>query len=298
MDNYFEHQIISPRYSWQQIPKTKSLLQLIAFSVCVITAITVIQDLIHSRLHNYSFYLSESILFKTFWFLFFPLLFFQWQNLRKTNTQGVLWKLVVVLIPVLAHLLLMPLVVLVVSAIFYSHTFRYYQTLTYTIAEDIYKLLLIYSLLPFVLQFFFARTQSEGKETDTITVPTKVEVDPKPHSAILESIVISNGRNYTPIEVSSILYIRAATPYVAIQLEGKRYLHTETLKSISEKLDKLTFVRVHKSTIVNLRKVASFKSRLNGDYDLLLKNGDKLRLSRNYAENFKRFFQSRPQLNQ
>ncbi len=298
MDNYFEQQIFSPTDGRQQIPKTKSLLQLIAFSLSAITAITVIQDLIHSRLHNYSFYFSESLLFKSFWFIFFPLLFFQLQYLKKTNTQGVRRRMVAVVIPSLAHLLLMPLVVFVISAVFYSHTYRYYQTLTYTVADDIYKLLLIYSLFPFLFQFFFIRAKSEGNETDTITGPTKVENETKPYTGVLESLIISNGRNYTPIEVNSILYIRAATPYVAIHLEGKRYLHTETLKSINEKLDKLEFVRVHKSTIVNLRKVASFKSRLNGDYDLLLENGDKLRLSRNYAENFKRFFQSRPQLNQ
>lgn len=56
------------------------------------------------------------------------------------------------------------------------------------------------------------------------------------------------------------------------------------------KLDTRTFVRVHKSTIVNLEKVSSFKSRLNGDYDLLLKNGTIVRLSRTYAANFKNEF--------
>ncbi|WP_250629758.1 LytTR family DNA-binding domain-containing protein [Aureibaculum algae] len=61
---------------------------------------------------------------------------------------------------------------------------------------------------------------------------------------------------------------------------------------MAKQLDNKAFIRVHKSTIVNFNKVASFKSRLNGDYDIFLKNGVKLRLSRTYVANFKSNFKN------
>ena len=87
--------------------------------------------------------------------------------------------------------------------------------------------------------------------------------------------------------MNDIYQITAETPYISIQLNDKKYLHTETLKSMSTQLNKKNFVRVHKSTIVNLDKVVSLKSRLNGDYDISLKNGVEIRLSRTYVANFK-----------
>ncbi len=112
------------------------------------------------------------------------------------------------------------------------------------------------------------------------------------HIENVKKIVIGNGKNNTVVEVNDIYRITAETPYISIQLEGKKYLHKETLKSISSQLDNKLFVRVHKSTIVNLDKVVSLKSRLNGDYDILLENGIELRLSRTYAANFKNNFKT------
>jgi two-component system LytT family response regulator len=47
------------------------------------------------------------------------------------------------------------------------------------------------------------------------------------------------------------------------------------------------FVRIHRSTIVNIQSVSKWTSRGNGDYDLLMSEGTLLRLSRNYAQAFR-----------
>ena len=304
MNNYLDPQMLNPANAWRRMPESRTLLPKLAFGLSVVTVITIVQDIIHSKVNNYTFYFSESILFKAFWLIFVPLLFFQLRYLSKEHSKPHLGRLAAVFVPTLAHLLLTPLVVYVISAVFYSHTFSYYQMFSYTLSEDIYKSLLIYSVFAFFFQFFFSRTKLNiGKVAKEPAGPFP-EVKPnveEVHSdqiAGLESLVISNGRKYTPIAVSSILYITAATPYVAIHLENKRFLHHESLKSIDKKLHKMGFVRIHRSTIVNLSKVVSYKSRLNGDYDVLLEDGTETRLSRNYARAFKRFFQSRPQLNQ
>jgi DNA-binding LytR/AlgR family response regulator len=112
----------------------------------------------------------------------------------------------------------------------------------------------------------------------------------------LDTIVINNGKENVIVNIEDILQITSATPYIFIHLENKKYLHSETLKSICNGLDSNVFVRVHKSTVINISKVRSFKSRLNGDYDLQLTNGELVRLSRTYAADFKNHFKSSPQV--
>ncbi len=131
--------------------------------------------------------------------------------------------------------------------------------------------------------FVFGHRYLSYKLTDMVSLNKK---------SCVRKIIIGNGKNNTVVEVNDIYQITAETPYISIQLEGEKYLHTKTLKSISTQLDNKTFVRVHKSTIVNLDKVVSLKSRLNGDYDIFLKNGVELRLSRTYVANFKSNFKN------
>jgi DNA-binding LytR/AlgR family response regulator len=59
------------------------------------------------------------------------------------------------------------------------------------------------------------------------------------------------------------------------------------LKSLENQLDKKQFIRIHKSHIINLQKIISYQSRQNGDYDVTLSDGTVLRVSRNYAKDFK-----------
>ena len=286
----------------QQIFDGRRLLQILVIGLFVITIATILQDLIHSRINHYSFYFSESLLFKTFWFLFLPLLFAQLRYLRKSQAKIVFHSVAAVLIPALIHLFVTPLVICALSAILFSHTYSYSQTFAYTVSEDVYKLLLIYGSSFLLSKYVFAKAKSVAEETAEPAVKTFdtektiIADNPKSQTPALEMLVISNGRKYIPISVNDILYISAATPYVTIQLENKRYLHNETLKSINEKLDKTRFVRIHKSMIVNLDKIVSYKSRLNGDYDLLLEDKTEIRLSRNYSQEFKNHFKTRPQV--
>jgi DNA-binding LytR/AlgR family response regulator len=91
--------------------------------------------------------------------------------------------------------------------------------------------------------------------------------------------------------VDTIRYITANPPYINIHTDQQKFLHTGSLRSIATVVDPSIFVRVHRSTIVNILQVESYVTRLNGDYDLLMKNKIKLRLSRNYAAAFKLLYQ-------
>ncbi|WP_296385865.1 LytTR family DNA-binding domain-containing protein [Winogradskyella sp.] len=186
-----------------------------------------------------------------------------------------------IITPIIIHLLILPFVFLFFSVLFYNGRYDIYKILSYTLANDLYKLVLIYSV------FVFGYRYLSYKLTDIISS------NKKPY---IENIIINNGKYNTVVEVSNIYQIKADTPYISIQLKDKKYLHKETLKSIFAQLNHQNFVRVHKSTIINLDKVVLFKSRLNGDYDIFLNNDAEIRLSRTYVSNFKSKFKSTHQV--
>lgn len=284
-----------------QFMESKNLWQILFVILVCLGCIGILQDFIHSGINRYSFYIEESVLYKTGWLLFLPLLYLQSGILQTKKLSFFFQATGAILLPIAAHSFLTPLIIWFVSSTLYSHTYSYFKVLKYILAEDFNYLLTIYGLF-LIGHLCSAKLKLSKAKTDGDVSYTSSDEDhyPEllPQIESLKKIVVANGRNFVSIQTDEILYFAAATPYIVIQTVDKRYLHSETLKSISESLDKSLFVRTHKSRIVNLAKVVSYKSRLNGDYDLLLENGEKIRLSRNYAENFKRLYASTPHVKQ
>jgi len=245
--------------------------------------LTIIQDFIKASFNNSSFYISEAFMFSSFWWIFIPFMYGQYLLVKIEFSNRFFFKALFILIPILLHLCAFPFLVWVISELFYYPTFDIIQTLQYTLSEYLYILILLYSIPIFVFQQLNAKAQTT--KTDLVT---DSQID-EPN--FITSIMVSEGDKRKRITVSAILYFTANTPYINIYLNGKKYLKSETLKSISEKLNSQLFMRVHKSTIVNVQHVHSYTSRLNGDYDLIMSDGAELRVSRNFAVDFKKKFQ-------
>lgn len=232
-----------------------------------ITGFTVFQDFLHSNYNHYPFYFSESLLFKTFWLLFLPLLLLQFRFLKKVSSL-----VPAILLPSVLHIFAFPFLVWMLSALLFTHTYPFKDIIGYTISEDTYKYLLIYGSA--ALLYLYKQVPQKKQEE----VPAQK----------LQKITVGSGRNFSSIPMEEILYISSCSPYISIRTQQKNHLHGESLKSILKRLDPQQFIRIHKSTIVNVNHIRSYKSRLNGDYDILLKNEEEIRLSRNYAAGFKK----------
>ena len=242
--------------------------------LCIV-ALTIFQDFLESKRIGYAFYFNESILFKIVWFLFIPVLAVLYKKLKKETLDSYGKTAVLISSSIAVHLLILPFVALFFSLLFYQGRYDLYKFFSYSLAHDLYKLVLVYTSFVLGYKFF------------TNLTPNTYLTKSKP---VLNTIVINNGKENVVVPIVDILQITSATPYIFIHLVNKRYLHSETLKSICSQLSSSVFVRVHKSSVVNISKVSSFKSRLNGDYDLQLVNGDLVRLSRTYAADFKNRF--------
>jgi two-component system, LytTR family, response regulator len=86
------------------------------------------------------------------------------------------------------------------------------------------------------------------------------------------------------VTTETIDWIRAADDYVELHAGGRRYLLHSTLNKLAGKLDPLTFLRVHRSVVVNLRAVKEITPGIHGEYDIALQDGTELRSGRTYGE--------------
>ena len=84
------------------------------------------------------------------------------------------------------------------------------------------------------------------------------------------------------LPVSSIRWISAEENYVRICTESETHLLRETMARLEEKLDPQTFLRVHRSSIVNLQYVKEVRTESDGEAAVVLTNGQKIGMSRSY----------------
>lgn len=97
-------------------------------------------------------------------------------------------------------------------------------------------------------------------------------------------IVIKESGKFLFLDTSEIDRIESAGNYVKIVSGDKHYTVRETLKRIAKKLDPMIFFRIHRSTIVNIRKIKMIEPWFRGDYQIIMQNGTRLNMSRNYTE--------------
>jgi len=102
-------------------------------------------------------------------------------------------------------------------------------------------------------------------------------------------LAIRDGREINCVDVDSIDWVDAAGDYMCIHVSGETLVLRGTMKKLEELLNPDTFVRVHRSTIVNRHRVRSMRPHRNGEYYLKLNNDHELKLSRKYKSNVRRF---------
>ncbi|WP_224242983.1 LytR/AlgR family response regulator transcription factor [Hyalangium gracile] len=88
------------------------------------------------------------------------------------------------------------------------------------------------------------------------------------------------------LDVDEIEYIEAADYYVQIHAGGKGYLHRETMQSLEARLDPERFMRIHRSAIVNSRRIRELRSEGRRELIVVLTGGAELRVARSHREKF------------
>ncbi len=106
----------------------------------------------------------------------------------------------------------------------------------------------------------------------------------------LTNVLIKEPNRLFYIPTEEILCFEASGDYVNVVTLAKNHLINESLTSLESKLNPNDFIRIHRSTIVNVHHIKEFQPYFNGEYNLILTNRNQVKLSRNYKENLNRIF--------
>ena len=103
------------------------------------------------------------------------------------------------------------------------------------------------------------------------------------HRHLQRLMIKSSGRIYF-IKADEVDWIGAEGNYVNLHVGRETHLLRETMSHLATKLDPEKFVRIHRSTIVNVDRVKELQPLFSGDYVAILHDGTQLNLSRAYRE--------------
>ena len=97
-------------------------------------------------------------------------------------------------------------------------------------------------------------------------------------------LAVRDGRETELVTINEIDWVDAAGDYMCLHVGGKTHIMRSTMKELLAKLPERDFVRIHRSTIVNIRRVTSVSSLSKGEFRLQLGSETSLKVSRNYRK--------------
>lgn len=231
--------------------------------------LAVLQDYIYSRIQRTGFYLSESFLYNTFWVFFIPFTIFINRLIKISNPNNKLSKLPfnlgIGITFSFLHILVFTSLFVLVSLIVFNPSHRFLNIFNAAFSNQFYITLFWYLIFP------------------AIYVSKR-----KPHLSrnYSDKIKLKIGSKIITVPTSSIRFISTDKPYSIVYTNNQNFLDNKSLKEFETELDPTIFLRVHRSTIINSRYLKELKSRSNGDYDARLEDGQMVRLSRHYRNNW------------
>jgi two-component system LytT family response regulator len=95
-----------------------------------------------------------------------------------------------------------------------------------------------------------------------------------------ERVVLKTGSDLHFIKTADIIWVESQADFVKVHTTGAAQLVRETLQNLEQRVDPARFLRIHRSSLVNLDHVRKVTPALYGDYIVLMSDDTKLRLSR------------------
>ena len=110
------------------------------------------------------------------------------------------------------------------------------------------------------------------------------DVRPEQKPKHIDRLAIKSSGRVVFVKVEDIDWVEAADNYVSLHVGAENHLHRETMAALEEQLPPAKFMRISRSTIVNLDRIKELQPLFHGEYAVILRNGTKLTLSRSYRD--------------
>ena len=139
-----------------------------------------------------------------------------------------------------------------------------------------------YLLKPFGPERFAeALGEARGRLARAERTPVaRVVASARPPGAYLRRILVRTGARVDVVPVASVDYVRARDDYVGVVAEGAERLKQQTLAELEGQLDPARFVRIHRSFLLNVDRLARLGPATRDSYVAVLKDGTELPVSR------------------
>lgn len=125
--------------------------------------------------------------------------------------------------------------------------------------------------------------QGDGRRAMDRDEPPPASLQP-PASGYLERIPVEMKGKVRVVPTSELDFIIASGPYAELYSGDRKYVIRESMQNLEDKLDPNLFIRTHRSVIVRIALIDTLHKGGGGDYDVQLKSGRRLRVSRSRIE--------------
>ena len=137
-----------------------------------------------------------------------------------------------------------------------------------------------YLLKPFTDERLAAAIARARERRAGPTPVAALRASARPPGAMLERVVIRDGAEVHVLPIGKIDYVEAQDDYIAFRSAGKSYLKEQTLSDLEAALDARRFVRVHRSYLLNIERLAKVELYAKDSRVAILADGTKLPVSR------------------
>ncbi|MBM3880603.1 MAG: response regulator transcription factor [Verrucomicrobia bacterium] len=147
-----------------------------------------------------------------------------------------------------------------------------------------------YLLKPFDRQRFAlalsrARVRLEQAQSGELNEKlTALLAEMRPEARASDRLVIKTGGKVLFVKAADVDWVEAADNYVNLHVGKESHMLRETMASIEGRLASAQFMRISRSTIVNLERIKELQPMFHGDYVVILRDGTRLSLSRGYRD--------------
>jgi len=100
-------------------------------------------------------------------------------------------------------------------------------------------------------------------------------------------ILVQSQNKLITVSIEEVIRIEAFGDYSKLVTNDKNYLSNYGISVLEDKLNPAIFIRVHRSSMINLNKVKEL-NKYTKSYDITMQNGDVVRVSRGYMDNIKK----------
>lgn len=149
-----------------------------------------------------------------------------------------------------------------------------------------------YLLKPFEDERFLQSLQRarEAVQQGTIAASTQrlVELlnETRAERGGTKRIMVRTGGHISFLRTADIDWIEAQGDYVSLHCQGKRHLIRENIGDLEHRVQPEGFIRIHRSTIINITRIKELQPLFHGDYTVVLVDGSRLTMSRSFRERF------------